>query len=145
MRLSRLAPNARGELTQADSWMDDVVRLYNKGKLNDADKLITKVLDIRNRILGDIRPEVADTLNNMVGLYRAMGNNEKAWPLCKQALEIQRTTRGATHPSYADSLGDLASLYQDAGEYAKAEPLFREVVEIQKRGAAKDIQNMPGP
>ena len=66
---------------------------------------------------------MAQSLNNLADIYRAVGDYAKAEPLLKEALEIYRKVLGPEHPDVAVSVNNLAFLYQQIGEYAKAEPL----------------------
>ena len=41
------------------------------------------------------------SLNNLAGLYEAMGEYDRAEPLFRQALEIRKKALGEEHPDYA--------------------------------------------
>ena len=66
-------------------------------------------------MLGENHPDYATSLNNLAGLYQAMGDYAKAEPLFRQALEINKRALGENHPDYATSLNNLAALYQAHG------------------------------
>ena len=82
-------------------------------------------MEIRRTALGERHPDYAASLNNLAGLYRAMGRHAEAEPLYLQAMEIRRTALGERHPDYAASLNNLAGLYRAMGRHAEAEPLYR--------------------
>ncbi len=57
-----------------------------------------EMLQILEAELGPEHPSVATTLNNLAGLYRQMGDYEKALPLYQRALEIREKVLGPQHP-----------------------------------------------
>ena len=91
-----------------------------------------KAMEIRRTALGERHPDYATSLNNLAGLYDAMGRHAEAEPLYKQAMEIRRTALGERHPDYATSLNNLAVLYYAMGRHAEAEPLYKQAMEIRR-------------
>ena len=83
--------------------------------------------------LGPEHPDVATTLNNLAGLYRQMGDYEKALPLYQKALDIREKVLGSQHPDVANTLNNLALLYSDMGDYEKALPLYQKALEIYEK------------
>jgi tetratricopeptide (TPR) repeat protein len=57
------------------------------GEYVQALPLHQKALDIFENFLGTQHPDVANTLNDLAGLYESMGDYEKALPL-HQRIEI---------------------------------------------------------
>ena len=53
---------------------------------------------------------MAQSLNNLADIYRAVGDYAKAEPLLKEALEIYGKVLGPEHPDVATSLNNLAML-----------------------------------
>jgi len=72
-----------------------------------------------------MHPDVAQSLNNLAGLYRAQGAYPKAEPLFVRALAIREKALGPMHPLVANTLNNLARLYQAQGASPKAEPCCR--------------------
>ena len=81
-----------------------------------------EMLQILEAELGPEHPDVATTLNNLAGLYRKMGDYEKALPLYQRALEIHEKVLGSEHPYVATTLNNLAELYQSDGRLRKSTP-----------------------
>ncbi|MEH1809678.1 tetratricopeptide repeat protein [Nostoc sp.] len=77
--------------------------------------------------------DLANSLNNLAGIYRAIGNYTEAEPLYKQALELRKRLLGENHPAFATSLNNLAGLYKSTGKYSKAELLYQQALELRKR------------
>ena len=58
-------------------------------------------LDTKEKMLGPDHPEVATTLNNLAGLYKAMGSFEKAANLYEKSLIVMARVFGPKHPNTA--------------------------------------------
>jgi CHAT domain-containing protein len=84
------------------------------------------------KAVGTGHPDYAVSLNNLAGVYQAMGDYARAEPLYREALAIYKAV-GTGHPNYAVSLNSLAGVYQAMGDYARAEPLIIEALEITSR------------
>jgi len=89
-----------------------------------------EMLQILEAALSPQHPDVATTLNNIAGLYRQMGDYEKALPLYQKALEINEKVFGPQHPDVAITLNNIALLYENIGEYEKVLPLNQKAFEI---------------
>ncbi|WP_130758767.1 tetratricopeptide repeat protein, partial [Microcystis aeruginosa] len=70
-----------------------------------------QALDLYKRLLGDNHPHVAQSLNNLAGLYDSQGRYTEAEPLYLQALDLYKRLLGDNHPHVAQSLNNLAGLY----------------------------------
>ena len=110
-----------------------VLKLYQQGKYQEAVPIAERVLAIEKRILGPEDPDTATSLDNLAALYRDMGAYQKAEPLFKQALQIRQKALGPEHPDTATSLDNLASLYFEMGAYEKAEPFYQQALQIRKK------------
>ena len=106
----KLNPEEQAQLDEAQKLNDKVVALYGQGKFQEAVPLAEKVLEIRKKVLGELHPAYADSLNNLAGLYDSQGDYARAEPLYKQALQIRKKVLGELHPAYANSLNNLAGL-----------------------------------
>lgn len=92
-----------------------------------------EMLQILEAELGPQHPDVATTLNNIVGLYRQMGDYEKALPFYQRALGIRGKVLGPQHPSVAQTLNNLAGLYYQTERYEEALPLLERSLKILER------------
>ena len=86
---------------QIDQLHRQVVQLFQQGYYERALGLATQARDLARQHLGEDHPDYAASLNNLAGLYRAMGNYAAAEPLFRQASDIWRTALGEDHPHYA--------------------------------------------
>ena len=94
--------------------------LHDAGDYRDAEGPFTQALALREQALGPEHPDLAQSLNNLAGLYRAQGQYAEAEPLYQRSLAILERVLRPEHPDVAASLNNLALLYDDQGRYAKA-------------------------
>ncbi len=100
--------------------------------------LFVRSLAIREKQLGKEHPDVAQSLNNLAGLYQAQENYHKAEPLYQRSLAIREKQLGKEHPHVAQSLNNLALLYRVQGNYQKAEPLYQRSLAIFEKKLGKE-------
>ena len=68
-------------------------------RYSDAEPLYQQALELRKRLLGEEHPDVAQSLNNLAGLYRNQGRYSEAEPLYQEAIIIATKTLGENHPN----------------------------------------------
>jgi tetratricopeptide (TPR) repeat protein len=95
-----------------------------------------KAIELQNE--SGLQIDLANSLNNLAGIYRATGHYNEAEPLYQQALELRKRLLGENHPSFATSLNNLAGLYKSTGQYTKAELLYQQALELRKSMWGKD-------
>ena len=113
----------------------------NAGQYTKAQTPLERALDIQKKTLGLEHPHVANSLNNLAGLYDAQGQYTQAEPLYQRALSIRQKALGPTHPHVAASLNNLAGLYHAQGQYAQAEPLFQRALAIHEKALGPEHPN----
>jgi tetratricopeptide (TPR) repeat protein len=94
---------------------------------------LEKARDLKKKLLTENHPDYANSLNNLAGLYPAMGNYHKALLLLEKARDLDKKLLTENHPSYALSLHNLAMLYQAMGDYHKALPLCEKAGDLTKK------------
>ncbi|GAC1349993.1 MAG: hypothetical protein NVSMB27_28310 [Ktedonobacteraceae bacterium] len=119
-----LLPEAARLLDQAGLY------LLEHAQYNQARYLLSKALEIREAGLGPVHQDVAESLNNLAGLYLYQGMYTRAEPLLGRALAIREQVHGTEHSEVAICLNNLALLYNQQGRYALAEPLFQRALAI---------------
>ena len=85
-------------LKRAKQLNQQVIQLYQQGKYTEAVLIAKEVLAIREKALGPDHPDVAQSLNNLAGLYDSLGDYAKAEPLYKRSLGIWEKALGPEHP-----------------------------------------------
>ncbi|MEO0533106.1 MAG: tetratricopeptide repeat protein, partial [Cyanobacteria bacterium P01_A01_bin.123] len=78
-------------------------------------------------------PDVANSLNNLGGLYFSQGRYSEAEPLYLQSLQLWQKLLGDEHPGVATSLNNLAVLYCHQDRFQEAEPLLMKALEMRDR------------
>jgi CHAT domain-containing protein/Tfp pilus assembly protein PilF len=121
------------ELEEAKRLEQQVIQLYEQGKYNEAIPIAERVLEIRERILGENHLDVASSMAWLAFLYSSQGRYSEAEPLYIQALEMYQKLLGTEHPDVATSLNNLALLYKSQGRYNEAEPLFKQALEMRQK------------
>ena len=86
-------------------------------------------------------PYIAESFNNLAGLYHNQGRYDDAEPLYLQALDMRKKLLGDEHPDVASSLSNLAGLYHLQGRYDEAEPLYLQTIEISIQSLGEEHPN----
>ena len=73
---------------------------YAMGRYAEAEPLLHRSLEIREKQLGRDHPDVAASLNGLAALYQAMGRYAEAEPLSRRSLEVREKQLGATTPAW---------------------------------------------
>jgi CHAT domain-containing protein/Tfp pilus assembly protein PilF len=135
-------PNAgcsqKNELENAEVLNQQVTKLYGQGRYLKAIPIAVKALSIRENILGQDDPAIVQSLNDLAGLYSALGDYGSAEPLYRKSVDICEKAFGPEHPDLAGSLNNLALLYHSLGDYGNAEPLFKRSLAIYEKALGQD-------
>ncbi len=107
-----------------------VMELYQQWELSTAIPIGEQALELAEEIFPSPNSNLAASLNNLAGLYKAQGFYDRAEPLYLRALKISETSLGLDHPSVATTLNNLAGLYKAQGFYDRAEPLYLRCLDI---------------
>jgi tetratricopeptide (TPR) repeat protein len=81
-----------------------------RGRYAEAIVLAEKAVALREKVLGPEHPRTATSLNNLAGLYHAMGAYAQAEPLYQRALAIREQALGPEHPDTRTVTENLAAL-----------------------------------
>jgi tetratricopeptide (TPR) repeat protein len=112
--------------------------LWVRARYGEAERLYQLALSILEMALGPFHPGVAQSLNNLAGLYGSQGKFVEAEPLYRRAMAIRERALGPDHADVAASLDNLAGLLRSQGKYAEAEPLYRRAMAIRERALGPD-------
>jgi tetratricopeptide (TPR) repeat protein len=80
----------RRAIEQAEILNQQATKLFKEGRYAEAISIAEKVLAITEKALGPEHPFVAQTLNNLAALYKALGDYAKAEALFKRAQAIKQ-------------------------------------------------------
>jgi CHAT domain-containing protein/lipopolysaccharide biosynthesis regulator YciM len=117
-------------LIEAQKVFDEGGRLQAAGQFAKAIPLIERALELREAVLQDSHPEVANCLLLLGMAHQGAGDLARAESLYGRALAIRRATLGKNHPDVAITLNNLAALYASQGLYERAEPLYERALAI---------------
>jgi CHAT domain-containing protein/Tfp pilus assembly protein PilF len=119
-------------------------KLKRMGKYGEAQPLVERALEIREKILGSDHRDVVATVGDLGSNYYFKGDYAKAETLYQRALTLWEKTVGPEHPDLAISLNNLAALYVDMGAYTKAELLHHRALTIKEKAFGPEHPNITG-
>ena len=130
---SRLVASASNDLAQL---------LQRTNRLEEAEPLMRRALELDEAAFGKRHPAVATDLNNLANLLQETNRFEEAEPLMRRALELDEAAFGEQHPAVAILLSNLASLLHDTNRLEEAEPLMRRALAIDEAALDKQHPNV---
>ncbi len=107
--------------------------LWERGILEQAERLLLRALAVREQSVGPDHPDTAATLNRLGNVARDLGHFEQAERYYRRALAIQERGLGPDHPDIATTLYDMAYHYYVRGKYQQAEPLAQRALAIREK------------
>lgn len=133
--------------------------LRRRGKLDEAEGHLKESLLLRRRVYAEVQTripsslkqrrraanDVAQTLNNLGGLYRGRASAEavkQAEHCYREALRIRLGAFGPDHPEVAKMQNNLGKFLEEQGDMAGATDAYRESLRIMQRdeGLGRDHQ-----
>jgi tetratricopeptide (TPR) repeat protein len=82
------------------------------------------------RRLDEKAAALATLANNLSGIYKALGQLDRALEFQLKTLEIKEQVLDKNHPSLATSYNNLSSIYQALGQLDRARPYAQKAVDI---------------
>ncbi len=107
--------------------------LLERAQYSQAESLYRQALAIREQVLGQEHPDVAESLNGLGELYDHQGKYAQAESVYQQALALRERALGSQHPYVAESLNNLGELYYHQGKYAQAESVYQQALAIREQ------------
>jgi CHAT domain-containing protein/tetratricopeptide (TPR) repeat protein len=118
--------------------LDAAPRLEARGRLEEALALRRKLLELRQRTLGEEHPLVSTSLNGMALNLTDQRRFAEAETLHRQSLALSEKTQGPNHPDTATSCNNLAANLNAQGKFAQAEPYYRRALEVREKVLGPD-------
>jgi tetratricopeptide (TPR) repeat protein len=123
--------------------MNNLAKVYrDEGKLDQAEPLVSRVLEAYKRTLGEQHPYTLLAMSNLGVLYRSEGKYDQGAILLRKALEERRRTLGDEHANTLYSMYQLARLYVEQGNDDQAEPLLTAFLEIRRHAPSPGQQEL---
>ena len=107
--------------------------LRHSAQYQQAEEAARKALALDRAFLGDVHPDVAESMGSLASVLRASGDYAESERLFREALALNRKLLGDEHPSVATNLAKLGTLLEAKGDYAAAEGMLREALAIRKK------------
>src|SRR2546423_5530279 len=124
---------ASSELAEAARLNSEVVKLFAAGKYDEALPLARRVLEIREKALGD-NILVVYALNNLASIYTGKGKYGEAEPLFRRSLAVLEKIGAGVSDVAAEVNTRLGVLKLRGGNYKEAEPFLRRARETLEKG-----------
>ena len=102
----------------------------NAGRLDRAEPILHRVVELSKKVHGDSHPTVATLLNNLGELYRQRGEYQAAERCMKDALTMRRQTVGWSHPLVGQSLSNLGTVWLMRRQLDKAREALTHALRI---------------
>ncbi|GAC1446393.1 MAG: hypothetical protein NVSMB56_04650 [Pyrinomonadaceae bacterium] len=125
------------ELREAEELNRQVVKLYKEGKYNEAMPLAKRVVELREKILGEDNYLTGIGLKNLAAIYMARNRYGEAIAIYGKLLSNAEKNKSSDQTGVANALADLAIAEFAAGNLGKAEPLFQRETEIREKNIDK--------
>jgi CHAT domain-containing protein/Tfp pilus assembly protein PilF len=129
--LLKIAQSPAATKENAERLFKEGMKLYNQGSAKSLRQAIKKWEEaiLLLRAVGDRRGEAA-TLNNIGGVYDALGEKQKALDYYNQALPIRRAV--GDRRGEATTLNNIGAVYDDLGEKQKALDFYNQALPIDR-------------
>ncbi len=119
------------ESAEAASLMERLgIYTYRRGLYDEAEPLHLRALELRERLLGDKDPAVADSLLQLGKVHRTCSRYETAEPYILRALKIYEDAFGEKDPRIVPCLHLLALMLRDQGRWDEAEKVYARTLKL---------------
>jgi tetratricopeptide (TPR) repeat protein len=135
--LQQTRTQGQAEIDEATGLLKKAEEYYSQEKYAEAEPLLKRALEIREKALGKDHPDTATILNNLAALYNLQGDYAEAEPLYKRALDITEKALGKGHPNVANILDNYADLLRRMNSEDEAAKLEARAAEIRARANRK--------
>ncbi|ATB31745.1 serine/threonine-protein kinase [Melittangium boletus] len=129
---------ADDDATRAEALNTEAITYQNMGWYEDALRLHTRALELRQKVLGPEHALVAASINNLGTVLSAMGKFEEARVWFERALQLRRKTQGPSHPQVALSYSNLGATLLEQGRYDEARDMHEHALAIRKKALGEN-------
>lgn len=106
------------------------VYLDQRARYVEAESLLRRALETREKTLGPNHLDTSTSLLNLASLLKNQGKYAEAEPLMRRALDVRLGELGPSHPQTGTVLNGLASLLDSQGRLEEAERLYRRALQV---------------
>jgi len=109
------------QLLSAAISLSNISQLYmDSADYNNALKLLERIKDIREKVLGKEHTDTAATYNSIGKVYYRQRDYFHALEWSQKALDIRETVLGVEHPYTAENYNNIGEVYRSHGDYQQA-------------------------
>ncbi|CAF1490816.1 unnamed protein product [Rotaria sp. Silwood1] len=114
----------------------------NKGNYDEALKFYQQSLEIRQNILSQNHPDLADTYTSIGLLHDNMGEYSKALDFYQKSLHIWKNIIPSNHSKLASIYNNIATIYMTIKEYSKALEYYEHSLKNEKKSLPLNYSNL---
>jgi serine/threonine-protein kinase len=103
------------------------------GNFEEAEKHLTRALEIRKKLYSSDHRDTAETLDNLGTMYQEKGDLAKAEKFFRDALTMRKKVLPKDAPQIANSLNNLSNVLNENGRIDEAERVQREALAIRHK------------
>jgi tetratricopeptide (TPR) repeat protein/tRNA A-37 threonylcarbamoyl transferase component Bud32 len=100
---------------------------------DQAETQLRAALATQRAVLGEVDPDVAQTLQDLASTLWFKGNLEEAEPMFRECLDLRRELYGPEHEKVARSMNDLAACLNSRDKHEEAEQIYRQSLSMRQR------------
>lgn len=100
------------------------------GNQAGAEQSYRRAMELGERTLGAIHPDIADISHNLADTLSKQGRVAEAGPLFLHSLDLYRKLLGENHPFTAMALANYGRFLQQSGDFIAAESTLREALKL---------------
>lgn len=112
--------------------------LHRRGDFAGAEKLYTRCLAIRERMLGPVHFDIARTLYQLGVVNNDLARYERAEAFMTRSLAIREELFGPDDARLAIAICELGTVQQARGRYKEAEQMYRRALALEEQGYRPD-------
>ena len=113
------------DLKIGESYLRLAESYYEHGNFFEAEVLYIRVLNLREKAVGEYDSSLVGDLNNLANVLCQQGKFEAAEPHIKRAVHIMEQNGANGSIELAESLSSLAGIYFQQEKFAECEPLLQ--------------------
>ena len=129
--------------------LEEARRLQREGEAHiearqykEAAEKLDRALSIRRQALGEVHPDVAQSMERLGIVALSQGDYARAEQLVQNALKIREATLSANDVAVGESLVDLGTVYQLRGDFVRPEPLYQRALSIYEKAASVPMPSL---
>jgi tetratricopeptide (TPR) repeat protein/predicted Ser/Thr protein kinase len=115
-----------------------------RGEYEDARQRFAQALAIKQEILGEEHPGLANTINSIGVVLFSQAGSEEALEYFRRSLSIEQAALGPEHPGVANSLNNLAVALQRLGHYEEALEHHQRALALREAALGPDHPDVAG-